>query len=155
MDMDVEMIKDFSKLLDEDDELVVSKTMQDFINNGIIFSCANNPFLFDFLEDVRTKINKFKFNKLLNVHFSTGPYNFTNFITKNNYKIKILPYKYLEPCESKYNSKITEDAYVINYFGNSWINPFYSVFIFLYTKRKYILYTVIGILFLLYLFFFN
>jgi hypothetical protein len=131
--------------------------MQDFINNGIIFSCQSNPFLLNFLEDVKTKIHKFKFNKLLNVHVSTGPYNFTNFINKNinKYNIKILPYKYLEPCESKYNSKVTKEAFVINYYGNSWINPFYSIFIFIYSKRNIILYTILTILFLLYLFCFN
>jgi mannosyltransferase OCH1-like enzyme len=151
MDMDVEMIKDFSILLNEDDEFVVSNTMQYFINNGIIFSIKENSILLDFLEDITTKINKFKFNKFLNINFSTGPINFTNFINKNKdkYNIKILPYKYLEPCESKYNLSITKDAFVINYYGNSWINPVYTYFILLYSKR----YNIFIIILLILLFF--
>ena len=138
MDMDMELLKDFNDLLDDNDEMVISALKQSIYNNGILFSSKNNKFWLDFLRDVDNKINLFKFDKMLNVHLSTGPINFTKFINSNKdkYNIKILPYKYLEPCESAYDSTITNDAYVINHFGNSWINPFYKFFIQLYSNRN-------------------
>jgi mannosyltransferase OCH1-like enzyme len=140
MDMDMEIIKDFSELIDKDDELIFSLTQQLGYNNGILFSSKNNPFWLDFLNEVDKKINLFKFDNLLNIQFSTGPINFTYFINlnKKKYKIKSLPYKYLEPCENKYNQLITNDAYAINYYANSWINPFYKFFIFIYNQRNYL-----------------
>lgn len=147
MDMDMEILKDFSDLFDENDDLVFSLTRQLVYNNGILFSSKNNKFWIDFLKDCDKKINLLKFDKLLNVQFSTGPINFTTFINKNkkNYKFKSLPFKYLEPCDTKYNSFITNEAYVINYYGNSWINPFYSFFIKLYSYRNYAFF-IIGII---------
>jgi len=141
MDMDMEMIKDFSILIEPTDSLIVSNRSINIINNGILFSSPKNIFWIYFLEDIRKKINKFKFYKYLNVTLSTGPINFNNFINKNKhiYKIKILEYKYLEPCESKYNQNITKEAFVINNFANSWMSPFEKIIIFLYTKRKFIL----------------
>jgi mannosyltransferase OCH1-like enzyme len=138
MDMDVELLKDISELIEENDELIVSITKQKFYNNSTLFSSVNNNFWLDYLNII--DINKFKFNSILNVNFSTGPFNFTYFIKKNidKYNIKILDYKYLEPCETKYNKNITEEAYIINHFGNSWISPFYLFFIKLYHYRKYI-----------------
>jgi mannosyltransferase OCH1-like enzyme len=144
MDMDMEILKDFYDLFDENDELVFSLTKQNFYNNGILFSSKNNKFWLDFLKDIDGKINIIKFDNMLNVNYSTGPFNFTIFINKHNkdYKMKMLPYKYLEPCESKYNSLITNEAYVINYFANSWINPFYLFIIKLYNNRKLILFII-------------
>ncbi len=146
MDMDVEMIKDFSILFDINDELVFSLTKQHFYNNGILFSSKNNKFWIDFLDDVDKKINRIKFDNFLNIQFTTGPFNFTMFINKNKYKIKSLPYKYLEPCESKYNTVITDEAFVINHYGNSWLNPFYDFFIKLYNYRKQIVFLIIIII---------
>jgi mannosyltransferase OCH1-like enzyme len=145
MDMDMEILKDFINLIDINDELIFSLVKIGGYNNGILFSSKNNKFWFDFLKNIDNKINLIKFDNMINVQLSTGPFNFTNFINKNKniYKIKTLPYKYLEPCESKYNSLITPDAYVINNFGNSWINPFYSFFIKLYTFRKIVLIIII------------
>jgi mannosyltransferase OCH1-like enzyme len=145
MDMDVKIIKDFNDLIDDTDELIVSDTHQKFINNGILFSSKNNNFWIDFLNDLKPKVNRFTFSKLLCVNFSTGPLNFTNFVKKNinTYKIKILPYKYLEPCETKYHQVITEDAYVINYYGNSWVDSYFSIFLFIYCYRKLLLILII------------
>lgn len=152
MDMDMDILKDFSYLLDEEDELVFSLTKQFGYNNGILFSSVNNIFWLDFLKDIDGKINLLKFDNMLNIQFSTGPINFTIFINKNkkNYKIKSLPFKYLEPCDTKYDTFITDDAYVINHYGNSWISPFYNYFIKLYNKRNYIFF-IIGVIILFYL----
>ena len=38
IDMDMEWIKDFSFLIDNDDELIINKTKFKFYNNGVIFS---------------------------------------------------------------------------------------------------------------------
>ncbi len=148
MDMDMKIIKDFTDLLDEDDEIVVSKTQHKFINNGILFSNINNKFWLDFLEDIKPKINKFTFSKLISVNYSTGPINFTNFVNNKTkeMKIKILPYKYLEPCESKYSQKITDDAHVINYFGNSWVDPYFNLLLFIYLNFKIIIIVIILII---------
>jgi hypothetical protein len=137
----MEILKDFADLLEEEDELVFSLTKQLGYNNGILFSSKNNIFWLDFLKDVDKKINLLKFDNFLNIQFSTGPINFSIFINKNKgnkYKIKSLPFKYLEPCESSYNKFITDEAYVINHYGNSWISPFYKFFIKLYSNRNYI-----------------
>jgi mannosyltransferase OCH1-like enzyme len=152
MDMDMDILKDFSDLLDEEDELVFSLTKQFGYNNGILFSSVNNKFWLDFLKNVDSKINLLKFDNMLNIQFSTGPINFTFFIfiNKKKYKIKSLPFKYLEPCDSKYNKLITNDAYVINHYGNSWINPFYNYFIKLYNKRIFLIF-IIGVIILFYL----
>jgi mannosyltransferase OCH1-like enzyme len=140
VDMDVEIIKDFNDLFDINDELIFSLTKQSIYNNGILVSSKNNKFWLDFLDDIDKKINKFKIDNFFNIQFSTGPFNFTFFINKNKnkYKIKSLPYKYLEPCENKYNQLITDEAYAINYYANSWINPFYKFFIFIYNQRNYL-----------------
>lgn len=147
MDMDMEILKDFADLLNEEDELVFSLTKQLGYNNGILFSNKNNIFWLDFLKDVDSKINLLKFDNMLNIQFSTGPINFTTFIKKNKkiYKITSLPYKYLEPCETKYNKLITNEAYVINHYANSWINPFYDFFIKLYNNRNFCFF-IIGLI---------
>ncbi len=152
MDMDMEILKDFKYLLKDNDELVFSLTKQLGYNNGILFSSKNNIFWLDFLKDVDKKINLFKFDNMLNIQFSTGPINFTSFINTNykDYKIKSLPFKYLEPCETSYNTFITDEAYVINHYGNSWINPFYKYFIKLYSNKKYLLGIILLIFFLIF-----
>ncbi len=150
MDMDMKIIKDFSELLDDTDEIVVSKTKHTFINNGILFSNINNKFWLDFLEDIKPKINKFTFSKLISVNYSTGPLNFTKFIYINKYKIKILPYKYLEPCKTKFIQIITDDAYVINYFGNSWLEPSFDKILFLYSNIEIIILVIIISIYFLY-----
>ncbi len=71
MDMDMEMIKDFSILIEPTDSLIVSNRSINIINNGILFSNPKNIFWIYFLEDIRKKINKFKFYKYLNVTLST------------------------------------------------------------------------------------
>jgi mannosyltransferase OCH1-like enzyme len=153
MDMDMEILKNFADLLEEEDELVFSLTKQFGYNNSILFSSKNNKFWLDFLKHVDKKINLLKFDNMLNIQFSTGPINFTSFINinKRNYKIKSLPFKYLEPCESSYNTFITDEAYVINHYGNSWINSFYKYFIKLYNNRNN-LYIIIIIVVLLIIF---
>ncbi len=152
MDMDMKIIKDFSELLDDNDEIVVSKTQHTFINNGILFSNINNKFWLDFLEDIKPKINKFTFTKLISVKYSTGPIKFTNFVYQKNkeIKIKILDYKYLEPCESKYSQNITDDAYVINYFGNSWVDPYFNILLFVYLNIKIIIVIILIIIMISY-----
>jgi hypothetical protein len=136
MDMDIEILKDFYDLIETNDEIVISNTRQFYYNNSILFSSINNKFWLKFIDSM--DINKFKFNTFLNVQFTTGPFNFTYFVNKNinNHKIKILPYKYLEPCDNKYNHDITEDAYIINYFGNSWMDSYINFFIKIYSMRN-------------------
>ncbi len=137
MDMDMEILKDFYDLLENNDEIVLSDTSCYFYNNGILFSNINNNFWLDFLDTI--DINKFKFNNVMNTLFTTGPFNFTLFIKKNieKYKIKILHYKYLEPGESIFNANITEDAYTRNHFGNSWLSPSILMLIKIYSYRYY------------------
>ncbi len=139
MDMDMEIIKDFRELINDDDELIVSKMSVGIINNGILFSSKNNIFWLDFLNKINTNKNKFNFNKMLHVNFTTGPIHFNKFINSSDYKIKILPHYYLEAQSSKYDSKDKTNAYTINYFGNSWIDPVYNIFIYLYQYRKILL----------------
>jgi mannosyltransferase OCH1-like enzyme len=151
MDMDMEILKDFRELLNDEDEIVISNTRQFYYNNSILFSSINNKFWLKFLDSM--DINKFKFNTFLNVQFTTGPFNFTYFINKNinNYNIKVLPYKYLEPCDTKYNQDITEDAYVINYFGNSWMDSYIKFFIKIYSMRNDIFLIMLFCLIIIYM----
>ncbi len=151
MDMDMEILKDFHDLLEDDDEIVISNTRQFYYNNSILFSNINNKLWLFFLDTM--DINKYKFNTFLNVQFTTGPFNFTYFINKNinNYKIKILDYKYLEPCDTKYNHDITEDAYVINYFGNSWMDSYIIFFIKLYSMRNEMFFIILISLIIIYM----
>ena len=146
MDMDMEMIKDFRELIDGNDTLIVSKMSVGIINNGILFSSKNNIFWLDFLNKINENKNKFNFNKMLHVNFTTGPLHFNNFINTSDYKIKILPHHYLEAQTSKYDSKNKTDAYTINHFGNSWIDPIYNIFIYLYQYRKIVLIIVVIII---------
>ncbi len=151
MDMDMEILKDFRELLNDEDDIVISNTVQNLYSNGILFSSINNRLWLDFLDNI--DINKFKFNTFLNVQFTTGPFNFTYFINKNinNYKIKILPNKYLEPCESRYNQTITDEAYTIDYFGYSWVDPIYLYLFKIYSMRNEIFFIILFCLIIIYM----
>lgn len=149
MDMDMEMIKDFRELINNEDEIIVSKLSIGIINNGILFSSKNNIFWLDFLNDINKDKNKFKFNKMLYVNFTTGPIHFDKFINNNNYKIKVLPHYYLEAQESKYDKKTHTNAYTINRFGNSWIDPVYNIVIYAYQYRKIIMIIIVIVLFII------
>ena len=149
LDMDVAWLKDFSVLIDNDDELIVSNTMQRFINNGTLISSPKNEFWLDFLNDINDKkVKRFYYDTFLYVQLTTGPLSFNNFVKNNRrkYKIKILDFHYLEPCKSKYNSAVTDKAFLINYYGNSWINPIYGYFIYIYSYYKYFSVAVLLIL---------
>jgi mannosyltransferase OCH1-like enzyme len=153
MDMDMEILKDFKELLNNDDEIVLSNTHQSVYTNAVLFSNINNNFWLDFIKDVDKKINVFKFNNLINVYYSTGPLNFTYFAKKNmtKYKIKILPYKYLEPGESRFNPEITDEAYIKNYFAYSWVNPFYLYFLKIYSNKIYLILFILFCLIIIYM----
>jgi mannosyltransferase OCH1-like enzyme len=153
MDMDMEILKDFRELLNDEDEIVLSNTVQNFYSNGILFSSENNNFWLDFLNDIDKKINVFKFNNFLNVYYSTGPLNLKRFIKKNmnKYKIKILPYKYLEPGESRFNPTITNEAYAIDYFGYSWVDPIYINIFKMYSYKYYIILFILFCLIIIYI----
>lgn len=141
LDMDVAWIKDFSVLIEPDDELIFSNTMQRFVNNGTLLSSPKNRFWLDFLGSIaRKKKKKCFLDRFLYVQLTTGPLSFNLFMRrkKNEYNIKILDYKYLEPCKSKYDTDITKEAFLMNYYGNFWISPIYSFFIYLYSRFKVI-----------------
>ncbi len=153
MDMDMEMLKDFHDLLEDDDEIILSNTIQTVYTNAVLFSNINNNFWLDFLNNIDKKINVFKFNNLLNVYYSTGPLNFTYFVKNNmnKYKVKILPYKYLEPAESRYNPEITEEAYIRNHFAYSWVDPIYLYLFKIYGMRNEIFFIILFCLIIIYM----
>jgi hypothetical protein len=153
MDMDMDILKDFRELLNDDDEIVLSNTVQNLYSNGILFSSKNNIFWLEFLNDIDKKINVFKFNDFLNVYYSTGPLNLKRFIKKNmnKYKIKILPYKYLEPGESRFNPTITDEAYAIDHFGYSWVDPIYLYLFKIYSMRSNIFFIILFCLIIIYM----
>ena len=130
MDMDIEIIKDFSKLLKKNDELLFGERtkISNYITNGILFSNKNNKFWLDYLDKINERKNTCNFSSYLNIHLTTGPIYFSLFIYKykqnNNCKIRILSNEYFEPRESKHdNKKISKNTYTINHFGNSWFTP--------------------------------
>jgi len=158
LDMDIELLKDFSDLIEVDDEIIVSNIKTSYkiieIDNGVLFSNIKNKFWIDLLDHINIcKDNKIiKMEKTIYVNLTTGPYNFTKFIkkNKNNYKIKRLNYIYFNSRESKYEAssklKYNKNIYAINYFNNSWMPPFSNFIILLYSQRLKLLILIILIL---------
>jgi mannosyltransferase OCH1-like enzyme len=72
------------------------------------------------------------------IHKSTGNSIFTD--TVYNYKgsKRILSYKYLEPCETKYKCVLTDKAYMLDKLGNHWMNPLDNAIIMIYSYKKII-----------------
>tara|TARA_Y100000389_G_C17419674_1_gene495942 strand:+ start:86 stop:826 length:741 start_codon:yes stop_codon:yes gene_type:complete len=153
IDMDMEWKKDFYDIIDNEDELIISRMRfySNFYNNGILFSSINNNFWISYLNEIESnKVQKFYQNKFLYIQYTTGPLLFSYVISKlKNKKIKILDYEYFEICESKHNCYPTENTRLKNHFGNSWLGPLENYCVKLYSDRI-ILYFLPLLIFLIY-----
>jgi mannosyltransferase OCH1-like enzyme len=138
IDMDMEYIKDFYDLIEENDTLIVNKTYQGFVNNGVILSSQYNNFWIYYINILNKKSPKSIFEpKLFYVERATGPFEFNKMIknySKNNY-VKILDYEYFEPCYTKYKCNLTHNSRLKNYFGNSWLGPIEKFGILIYSYK--------------------
>ncbi len=158
MDMDIEMIKDFSKLIKKDDELIFGERshMSNYITNGIFFTSKNNKFWLDYLDKINERKHLCSFSNYLNIHLTTGPLYFSLFINNykknNNCKIKILPNEYFEPRVSSHDDIIiTENTYTVNHFGNSWFTPTMKLLTYIF-HYKFIIISIIIFLIFTYIF---
>lgn len=124
IDMDMEWIKDFSFLIDNDDELIINKTKYKFYNNGVIFSKPKCKFWEFYLNCLTKKSPKQKIEtNEIYVFRTTGPIYFTYAIIKymKNNKVKTLEPCYFESSLTQYNLSITDNSVMKNHLGNSWL----------------------------------
>ena len=151
IDMDMECLKDIYKLIDKDDELIVSKmSISLMYSNGIFFSIPKNKFWKDLINKIDTKT--YWWRKILpsmNISLSVGNLFFTKFFDNYKGKKKLLDYKYLEGCETKYNCEYENDMYLKDNLANHWLSWYESLAIRIYSIRKMIFYLVIILLLIL------
>jgi mannosyltransferase OCH1-like enzyme len=149
MDMDVECLKPFDKLLENADvalsqmhagcdkstdfslrALAVSGFMfgkQPIVNNAFHASVPKHPFWVDLIDEFvkRQQKNKLPGIKAIQVSRTTGIGVLTSLIRHPKWqgKITILPRVHLEPCKSKFEpcTDITSDTYAVHRFGNTWV----------------------------------
>tara|TARA_Y100000389_G_scaffold200081_1_gene239779 strand:- start:52 stop:870 length:819 start_codon:yes stop_codon:yes gene_type:complete len=161
MDMDMECIKQLESLITDKYELVFSSLNagckmhsrfcvsifftssfmyynQPFLSNGFFACVPNHPFWIDILNASKNNSKKYIFEpKLFYIQRSTGNALTTN-IVRNKWinNSTILHYKYLEPCESKFDCQLTEDSYAKDYLNNSWMTSDENSIIYIYFKMK-------------------
>jgi|SaaInlStandDraft_6_1057023.scaffolds.fasta_scaffold00865_9 mannosyltransferase OCH1-like enzyme len=155
IDMDMEWIRDFYNLIENNDELIISHTKYFVYNNGVIFSKPKCKFWELYLNDLLNKLNKkwYEYDTFYTCR-TTGPINFTKNIKKymKNNKVKLIEFEYFESSESQFNIEITNKSVMRNHLANSWINNFDRIIIYIYIKRKHIYITCI-LLIIIYIFY--
>lgn len=152
IDIDVEVIKSFDKLIENTNmyDLIVSKSFvnsyESFItagasetyNNGIIIAEKNSNTLLILINYI---IKNFYLPilepKVLNINYTTGPHIFTDVISKNKSRVKILDSEYLEPCLID-NCNITSNTISIHKHELSWMPEQLVTIINFYLKNKII-----------------
>jgi mannosyltransferase OCH1-like enzyme len=157
IDIDIEVIKSFDNLIEKNNkyDLIISKSnvnaYESFIatrsvniyNNGIIIAKKNSKTL---LLLINTIIKKFYLPilepKVLTINYTTGPYIFTDVISKNEDNVKILDSEYLEPCLID-NCTITSNTISIHKHELSWMPENLITIFNFYLKNKL---TVIGLI---------
>lgn len=163
IDIDVELIKSFDSLIEENNnyDLIVSKLninpFESFINAGLLESYNNGIILAEkdskTLKDlINTIIEKFYIPsfqpKIFYINYTTGPYIFSNVIINNKNHIKILDSEYLEPC-IRDNCNITNNTISIHKHELSWMPEGTKNFISFYLKNKIFVFFLIFIVLLI------
>jgi len=172
VDIDARVIKSFEYIYQKfpDSQMLVSKmnygSGESFllsgynyiINNGIILSQAQHPFLLHMLHRIKDIMHTNSYQylpKFIEISFTTGPSLLT--IEINKYQgsdIKLLSYDYLEPCRS-YEKKCTytENTCIDHQHNLTWLSPWQKVLIYSYINNtKLFFYGIINLLYLSYLF---
>jgi mannosyltransferase OCH1-like enzyme len=156
LDIDVQIVKPFNQLFDyiKDYDFIVSemnnlmilnfftcKKFSNCLNNGIYIAKPNSDILKYLYENL--PIDTFIPTKLLKIHLTTGPYSFNNLFNEyknndsriNKSKILVLPYEYLEPCNSVIGlCPVTNNTYVKHVHAMSWV-PNYTIKIIEFYKK--------------------
>lgn len=160
IDIDVEVIKSFDNIIGKKDsyDLIVSKTSVnsyeslitsgsfETYNNGIIIAKKNSKILLILINYIIEKFYlPFFESKVFNINYTTGPYIFTDVISKNKSNVKILDSDYLEPCLID-SCTITSNTISIHKHELSWMPKFLVTIINFYLKNKL---TVTGLIFLI------
>lgn len=139
--------------LNECDFIISSQTwpfnLFDLKNTAVIICTAKNPLMKTILdtmiEDKRT-IADFS-SKETYINSTTGPFFINSVVNNHRDQIKILDYKYYEPCSpSDPYCTISSDAIMDHQHELSWMNPIYkTLFSILYFVLHFFWYIAIGI----------
>ncbi len=145
MDMDYEVLKDFSELFKVGDLFFMpSFNLGMFITNSFMASAPKHPFWLIYLEHMKQPASLLAITKHFEVMMTTGPMALTSCLQNSKTVYSILPQKFLAPC-SICDDKCSdiENGYLKNLEGQSWNGWDSLAMNFVFCKWKYIVLFII------------
>jgi mannosyltransferase OCH1-like enzyme len=145
MDMDNEILKDFSEFFKSGDLFFVSSiNTRMFIHNDFMASRPKHPFWLAYLEHMKQPAPWYAFSKHFEVLTTTGTIALAHVLQNTKTTFTLLPQKFVSPCsmcDEKCSEAIT--GYIRPLGGQSW-NGWDSVILnFLVCKWNYILFFIV------------